>query len=87
MNAFTAAGSFLAPYAPKDAYLLPAWLGCFSWALGEPEILAAFRIETGNTWTPGRLPIERMIDDATGADREFFAQFAAWMNATIWGDV
>ncbi len=76
---------FLAPYLPQDAALHPAWLGCLSWAIQEPEVLAAFRAETGQTWTPGRSPIERMIDEATGADQAFFAAFAQWMNEHLWG--
>jgi hypothetical protein len=83
----TPAGAFLAPYLPKEPYLIPAWFGCLAWALQEPDILTAFRADTGLTWTPGRTPLERMIDDATGADAAFIAAFAAWMNHNVWGEV
>jgi hypothetical protein len=67
---------------PDDTptYMAPAWLGCIRWALGKSDILAAFRADTGNTWEPGRTPIDRMIDEATGADREFITAFVKWAN-------
>ena len=80
-------GSFLEPYLPKEAYLHPAWFGCLSWALGEPEIMDALCAETGNHWTLGRTGLDRAIDQATGAEREFFKAFAGWMNENLWGEV
>lgn len=73
---------------PKNTpeYMMPAWLGCLSWALGNPEILAAFRAETGRKWTPGMTPLDRMIDESTGVDREFIEAFVVWVNENIWGD-
>lgn len=68
-------------------YMWPAWEGCLRWALGKDEILNAFRAETGNQWHPGRTPIDRMIDKATGVDREFMVAFVAWFNENVWGDV
>lgn len=77
------------PHLPMPAdtpeYMRPAWIGCLHWALGNDEIIAAFRAETGNRWTPGRTGIDRMIDEATGADRKFFEDFVAWFNCSIWG--
>jgi hypothetical protein len=74
---------------PNDTpdYMLPAWIGCISWAISEPEVVAAFRQETGNQWTPGRSPLERMIDQSTGVDRNFIEAFIRWVNVTIWGPV
>jgi len=72
---------------PSDTppYMFPAWLGCLSWAVSEPAIMAAFRAETGNHWQPGRSGIERMIDEATGAQEQFVIAFARWVNANVWG--
>lgn len=77
----------LLPYAPSGQYeyLIPAWIGGLHWALGEPDVLASFRRETGNCWSSGR-GINKMIDEATGADAEFIKQFAAWFNENVWGD-
>jgi len=75
----------LMPSGPH-AYLIPAWLGCLRWALGNDEIMAAFRAETGNTWTPGRSGLEVAIDRATGAEATFFRAFAKWVNENLWGD-
>ena len=54
---------------PPDtpAYMTPAWSSCLQWAINQPEIVAQFREETGNRWSPGGTVIERMVDDATGA--------------------
>lgn len=73
--------------APTDPLMHGAWVGGLHHALGNPEILAAFRAETGNRWTPGRTPIETMIDEATGADRAFIMAFARWFNEHAWGEV
>jgi hypothetical protein len=73
------------PYYPAEGYLIPAWISCLRWAIGTPEIVATFRAETGQRWTPGRTPLEQMIDTASGADAAFLTAFAAWMNANLWG--
>ncbi|MBS0343805.1 MAG: hypothetical protein JSS56_25145 [Proteobacteria bacterium] len=65
--------------------MTPAWLGCIHYALGNNEMLAAFRAETGNNWTPGRTGFDRMIDEATGAERAFLEQFIRWANVAVWG--
>jgi hypothetical protein len=88
-NPFTDKGQFLAQYAPSgdEAYLLPAWLGCLSWALTNPQVLEQFEKSTGFKRNHARSPIERMIDEATGMQAEYFAAFAKWMNENIWGGV
>lgn len=76
--------SVLETYMPKD-HTWQAWADCLHWAIGEPEILKAFREETGNNWQPGTTPIEMMIDEAIGADRAFIEAFLSWFNENIWG--
>ena len=73
--------------APSCPLMGVAWLGAVRWALGEPEIMAAFRRDTGNNWSPGRTGLDRMIDQATGAEKAFFEQFLRWFNENVWGDV
>lgn len=68
-----------------DPLMYPAFMGCVSWALGNDEVMARFRADTGKTWTPGRTPIERMIDHATGVDLDFFQSFSDWVEANIFG--
>lgn len=74
---------------PADTpfYMLPAWLGCIQWAIGEPAIVAAFREETGEWWIPARSGIERLIDEATGLDRHFIEAFIRWANVNVWGPI
>ena len=62
-----------------------AWLGCIHWALGQPDIVDAFRADTGIKWRPGQTPIERMIDQAADAEREFIERFIRWANVKVWG--
>lgn len=73
------------PPADTPEYMWPAWAGCLRWAVGEADIMAAFRAETGIRWQPGRSGIDRMIDEATGADRKFLVAFVEWFNANVWG--
>lgn len=71
---------------PSDTpeYMLPAWLGCISFALKQPEMIAAFRKDTGNLWKPGT-GLDKMIDEATGADWHFIKAFVLWANVNVWG--
>jgi len=73
------------PPADTPDYMHGAWAAALSAALGQPEILAQFRADTGNNWKPARSGINRMIDEATGADRTFVEQFVAWFNENVWG--
>lgn len=73
--------------APTSDLMLGTWLGCLHWAIGSEEIVERFRAETGIRWTPAQTPIERMVDEATGADARFIEEFVRWMNRTIWGEV
>jgi hypothetical protein len=72
---------------PDDVLMLQAWTDCLLWAVGNEDILARFRVETGNTWEPGTTPAQIQIDKATGADRAFVTAFVPWFNENVWGDV
>jgi hypothetical protein len=65
--------------------MLPAWLGCIHWAIGEPGILKAFKADTGLVWRPAGNAIDQMIDDATGATAGFLRAFIQWVNVNVWG--
>jgi hypothetical protein len=78
---------FLEPYMPKQCHLIPPWLACLRYCLGQDEMVAAFRQATRNQWSPGITPLDNAIDTATGAGKAFFADFAQWMNDNIWGSV
>ncbi len=71
--------------ADTPAYMAPAWISCMQWAIGVPEILESFRVDTGMRWTPGRSPIERMINDSTEMSWHFVKAFVEWANVNIWG--
>lgn len=67
--------------------MTPAWLGCISWALGTPEVVEQFRKDTGLRCRPARSVLDRMVDEATGADRQFLEAFIKWVNVNVWGPV
>lgn len=75
------------PLMPEDTpdYMLPAWLGCMHWAIGNPEVVDAFRAETGMSYQPPRTGLDAAIDKATGADTAFVEAFILWANIAIWG--
>lgn len=73
--------------ADTPAYMTDAWVACLVWAIGQDDILAKFRSDTGNQWTPPRDGLSKMIDAATGADVAFLTQFIQWANVNIWGPI
>ena len=64
-----------------------AWVNYLRWLVTEPEMLAAFRADTGCDFTPGLTPIDLMINEATGRQRASVEQYVAWFNENIWGEV
>lgn len=73
--------------SPEEPYMLGAWLGAIHWGIGDADCVAAFRSDTGLNWVPANSPIERMIDEATGADGQFILAFVRWFNKTVWGEI
>jgi hypothetical protein len=71
--------------ADTPAYMTPAWLGCIHWALGNDEMVAEFREDTGNGYRPPKNAIDAAIDKVTGADRDFLVDFIKWANVNVWG--
>ena len=74
---------------PSDtpAYMHEAWIGCIIFAVQTPEIVAEFRQDTGLQWRPATSPIDRMIDEATGREKEFVVEFVKWVNVNLWGEI
>ncbi len=78
----------LTPYLPKESYLIPAWISCLRYTMGQPEAVAQFRSATGNVYVPAQPgTLEALIDTATGADIAFLVAFVQWFNTNVWGDV
>jgi hypothetical protein len=71
---------------PDDPLIAAAWVGSLQYALSQPDVFAEFRAQTGNTYSPGTSPIDKMIDDATGRGFAFLRAFAKWHNEMIWGE-
>lgn len=61
------------------------FLSFVSWAIRDPDVVGAFREATGNRWTPGIRAEERLIDQATGADRAFAEAFLHWVAENMFG--
>ena len=81
----TGRDTLLDKYIPSDKLQAIAWVDCLRWALSNDDVLAQFRQDTGNRWAPSRGVLDRMIDEATGADRGFIEAFVAWFNSNVWG--
>ncbi|HEY5869322.1 MAG TPA: hypothetical protein VI542_27795 [Candidatus Tectomicrobia bacterium] len=77
--------SILGQYLPTDPLMQQAFVDCLRWSVTEVDIVTAFREETGCQWTPGSTPIYRMIDAASGAGRDVYAQYVAWFAQHVWG--
>lgn len=78
--------SVLDEFMPDDRLMAIAWIGALRYALGNEEMIAAFRAETGNNWTPAKTGFGQVVDAATGAEADFLRQFAVWFNENVWGD-
>lgn len=76
----------LKKHVPKDPLMAGPWSVAISVALRDASMLAGFKTDTGLSWNPPKSPLDRMIDEATGADMKFLVAFAAWFNENIWGD-
>ena len=74
---------------PDDTpeYAYPMWVAALKAAVTNDGALKAFREDTGKTYiySPPKTPMEALIDQATGRDREFAHAFAAWFNEKVWG--
>ena len=84
-NAKKKALDLITKYLPDKPIMAQAWVDCLRWSIKEPEILAAFQAATGCDFTPSATAIERMIDQATGREREFVEQYVAWFDENVWG--
>ena len=73
--------------ADTPAYMTEAWLSCLLSVSRSPGAREAFVHDTGYTWTPGRSPLERMVDEATGRDRAIVEAFVRWVNVQVWGPI
>ena len=79
-----APADMFAPFYPARDYMIPAWLSCLYWAVGDADMMDAYRTATGDNWRPSG-GLNAMVDAATGADRAFFLRFAGWFNTNVWG--
>lgn len=73
--------------APTEFFMQIPWIDGLRYAIGDADIMAHFRAETGITWEPGRTPIDRMVDEATSTDLDFLLTFIRWFNRWFWGEV
>ena len=76
----------LAALRPTDPRMAAAWASAVSAASVTEPLMRQFRADTGCAWKPGRTGLDRMIDEATGADKDFVIQFVKWFNRVVWGE-
>lgn len=82
----TTDANIFADLEPTDPLMAWPWYGLLRFCLSQPDCVAQFRADTGETWEPGRTPLDRMVDTATGREAAFLQAFATWMNQTQWGE-
>ena len=73
---------------PENPIMAGAWVAAVQHAAGHPGMLAAFKEATGRPFllAAPRAPIERMVDEATGADVASINDFIDWFNLAVWGE-
>ena len=75
------------PAYHDDPLMMGAWVACLSWATGQPDIMAAFKTDTGydlDSITMAR-GIDKMVYDATGYTRTAFIAWCDWATKNLWG--
>ena len=69
----------------KGNPLMEAMFGaCVRWAWENPETREAFEKDTG--MRVAQSPIDAMVDEATGYDKEVADAFVRWVIANVWGE-
>ena len=77
-------------FTPDQRRWIERWRGAPVVVLTDAQTArewVAFVHDTGYTWTPGRSPLERMVDEATGRDRAIVKAFVRWVNVQVWGPI
>lgn len=62
-----------------------AWRDGLGWAIEDRWALEAFRDTTGVDLVTAPLPIEHLVDEATGKRRQDLESFIDWFTEEIWG--
>ena len=68
-----------------DLFMDSAWRDFVNFAWQDDEIIAQFYRETGTSFVKPGLPIEQMIDDATGKTADDIKAFVFWVTERHWG--
>jgi hypothetical protein len=68
-----------------DPIMFGFFMGCVRWALGEKRVMAEYRKQTGDAFSPATTAEARMIDQATGADIAFLQRFSDWVEENLFG--
>lgn len=72
---------------PDSEFMIEAWISCLQWSLTEPSIFAAFKQDTGLDYHRPRTPMEAMVDQAVGAEKQFLTAYIKWFNVNVWGPI
>lgn len=67
--------------------MIGAWIGLLVWASEKEDIVEDFKRDTGKDIKSflNRTPIIRMIDEATGYDKDVVIAWADWVTENLWG--
>lgn len=72
--------------APRNEIMQVLWVGALQFSISHKPTMQAFSEETGLHYTAPRNGLDRMIDEATGADSAFLLAFIRWFNVNVWGE-
>tara|TARA_R100001530_G_scaffold1886_1_gene3238 strand:- start:15736 stop:16005 length:270 start_codon:yes stop_codon:yes gene_type:complete len=76
------------PNGINNPILMGAWFSCVSASVGVEGITKSFKDDTGIDITilVNRSPIEKLIDEATGLDKDIAIKWCDWVTKNIWGE-
>lgn len=77
----------LGPPKSTPEYMAPMWASFLYWTIKQPDAIAAFEADTGVKVGAAKTPLDRMIDDATGASEGIVKAFVDWFNENVWGEI
>lgn len=73
---------------PDNPIMAGAWISAVQWAAREPDALEAFEKATGikPVFAQSRSPLDKQIDQVTGAENASVEAFVDWFNEHVWGE-
>lgn len=72
---------------PKDPLMVATWASALMVFIKREDVLENYRRDTGDKFVPANTPMDKIVQEGTGQEREFVIRFIKWFNETTWGDL